>query len=188
MKLLYSYLKKHKMLLFFALLMAAVNICFSLSDSVITGKLMQDCGVGISKYKGNEIGFTVENSTEKYTARVYATEPKIDLNTRNLTLRAVCTNSNGRLFAGSFAEIAITLAQNEQAFLIPSEAIVPQIKGKAVFLSKNGKAILQPIKTGTRLEKDVQVLEGLQIGDTIATSGVLQLRPNLPIAFVKITQ
>lgn len=57
MKLLYVYLKKHKMLLFFALLMAAVNICFSLSDSIITGKLMQDCGVGISKYKGNEIGF-----------------------------------------------------------------------------------------------------------------------------------
>lgn len=37
--------------------MAALNICFSLSDSVITGKLMQDCGVGIAKYKGNEIGF-----------------------------------------------------------------------------------------------------------------------------------
>ncbi|MCF6128252.1 ABC transporter ATP-binding protein/permease [Flavobacterium sp. AS60] len=57
MKLLYNYLKKHKLLLFFALLMAAINICFSLSDSVITGKLMQDCGVGIAKYKGNEIGF-----------------------------------------------------------------------------------------------------------------------------------
>ena len=37
--------------------MAALNICFSLSDSVITGKLMQDCGVGITKYKGNEMGF-----------------------------------------------------------------------------------------------------------------------------------
>ncbi|RXR20492.1 ABC transporter ATP-binding protein [Flavobacterium amnicola] len=57
MKLLYSYLKKHKSLLFFALLMAAINICFSLSDSIITGKLMQDCGVGIAKYKGNEMGF-----------------------------------------------------------------------------------------------------------------------------------
>ncbi len=57
MELLYSYLKKHKMLLFFALLMAAINICFSLSDSVITGKLMQDCGVGIAKYKGQEFNF-----------------------------------------------------------------------------------------------------------------------------------
>lgn len=57
MNILYSYLKKHKLLLFLALLMAAVNICFSLSDSIITGKLMQDCGVGIAKYKGNELGF-----------------------------------------------------------------------------------------------------------------------------------
>lgn len=57
MNLLYSYLKKHKALLFFALIMAAINICFSLSDSVITGKLMQDCGVGIAKYKGHETAF-----------------------------------------------------------------------------------------------------------------------------------
>jgi len=57
MELLYSYIKKHKLLLFIALLMAAINICFSLSDSIITGKLMQDCGVGIAKYKGNEMGF-----------------------------------------------------------------------------------------------------------------------------------
>ncbi|MEO8532162.1 MAG: ABC transporter ATP-binding protein [Flavobacterium sp.] len=57
MKLLYSYIIKHKMLLLFALIMATINICFSLSDSIITGKLMQDCGVGLAKYKGNEIGF-----------------------------------------------------------------------------------------------------------------------------------
>jgi ATP-binding cassette subfamily B protein len=57
MKLLYSYLIKHKLLLFFALIMATINICFSLSDSVITGKLMQDCGVGIAKYKGQELNF-----------------------------------------------------------------------------------------------------------------------------------
>lgn len=57
MKLLFAYVKKHKLLLFLALLMATINICFSLSDSIITGKLMQDCGVGIGKYKGNELGF-----------------------------------------------------------------------------------------------------------------------------------
>lgn len=57
MNILYTYLKKHYNLLAIALFMAALNICFSLSDSVITGKLMQDCGVGITKYKGNEFGF-----------------------------------------------------------------------------------------------------------------------------------
>ena len=45
------------MLLLFALIMAAINICFSLSDSIITGKLLQDCGVGLAKYKDNHVGF-----------------------------------------------------------------------------------------------------------------------------------
>jgi ATP-binding cassette, subfamily B, bacterial len=57
MNLLYTYLKRHKNLLFLALFMAALNICFSLSDNIIIGKLMQDCGVGVAKYKGNEWGF-----------------------------------------------------------------------------------------------------------------------------------
>ncbi len=60
MELLYSYLKKHKLLLFFALLMAAINICFSLSDSIITGKLLQNCGVQIARFKGDEIAFIKE--------------------------------------------------------------------------------------------------------------------------------
>jgi len=37
--------------------MSSINICFSLCDSIITGKLMQDCGVGILKYKGQELQF-----------------------------------------------------------------------------------------------------------------------------------
>ena len=135
---------------------------------------------------GSEISFLVENSPKKQSARVYASEPKIDLNTRNLTLRALSPNAGKLLNAGGFAEIEISLSQNAQSLLVPSEAIVPQIKGKAVFLIRNGKAILQPIKTGTRLDKDVQVLEGIQLGDTIATSGMLQLRPNLPAIITKL--
>ncbi len=57
MKILFQYLKKHYRLLAIALLMAGMNICFSLSDSIITGKIMQDCGVGIEKYKGNDLAF-----------------------------------------------------------------------------------------------------------------------------------
>ncbi len=136
--------------------------------------------------KGTNIQFTVENSPQNYTAQVYATEPKIDLSTRNLTLRAICNNASNDLHTGGFAEIEITLSQNAQALLVPSEAIVPQLKGKAVFVVRAGKVVLSYIKTGTRLEKDVQVLEGIQLGDTIATSGMLQLRPDAPVVITKL--
>jgi ATP-binding cassette subfamily B protein len=53
MKLLFSYIKIHKRLLFLALFLAAVNQCFSLSDSIIIGKLMNQCGVGVANFHHN---------------------------------------------------------------------------------------------------------------------------------------
>ncbi|NHM07437.1 ABC transporter ATP-binding protein [Flavobacterium sp. CYK-4] len=50
MKLLYSYVRAHKSLLFLALFLAAVNQCFSLCDSIIIGKLLNQCGVGVANF------------------------------------------------------------------------------------------------------------------------------------------
>ncbi len=57
MKLLYSYIKQHKTLLFFALFLATINQCFSLCDSIIIGKLMNQCGVGVLNFNHNYSNF-----------------------------------------------------------------------------------------------------------------------------------
>ncbi len=54
MKILYSYIKEHKSLLFFALFFAAINQSFSLCDSIIIGKLLNECAVGALNFKGDE--------------------------------------------------------------------------------------------------------------------------------------
>ena len=58
MKILYTYLKAHKPLLFLALFLAAINQCFSLFDSIIIGKLLNQCGVGVANFNGNYVNFT----------------------------------------------------------------------------------------------------------------------------------
>jgi ATP-binding cassette subfamily B protein len=58
MKILYTYLKAHKPLLVLALFLAAINQCFSLFDSIIIGKLLNECGVGVADFNGNYINFT----------------------------------------------------------------------------------------------------------------------------------
>ncbi|MBU0940576.1 MAG: ABC transporter ATP-binding protein/permease [Flavobacteriaceae bacterium] len=58
MKILYTYLKAHKPLLFLALFLAAINQCFSLFDSIIIGKLLNECGVGVADFNGNYANFT----------------------------------------------------------------------------------------------------------------------------------
>ena len=50
MKILYTYVKQYKSLFFLALLLAAINQCFSLSDSIITGKLLNKCGVELKSF------------------------------------------------------------------------------------------------------------------------------------------
>lgn len=58
MKTLYTYIKEHKSLLFLALFLAAVNQCFALYDSIIIGKLLNQCGVGVANFNANLQLFT----------------------------------------------------------------------------------------------------------------------------------
>mgnify|MGYP003610608039 FL=1 len=58
MKILYTYIKEHKSLLFLALFLAAINQCFSLYDSIIIGKLLNQCGVGVADFNHNLPNFT----------------------------------------------------------------------------------------------------------------------------------
>ena len=53
MKLLLSYLKNYKKIVLLALLLAAVNQCFSLMDPVIAGKMLDRFGVHIADYQGD---------------------------------------------------------------------------------------------------------------------------------------
>ena len=69
--------------------------------------------------------------------------------------------------------------------MIPTEALISELRGKKVYVVKNGKAKPVMIETGVRTSNKVQVLNGLQVGDTIVTTGIMQLKPD---AAVKITE
>lgn len=134
--------------------------------------------------KGANLTFTLELNS--YDAKVYATESSIDQSTRTLTVRALYPNSKGALLPGRYTSIQLKKDEIPDALAIPSEAIVPEMGKDKVFLYKSGKAQPVDIQTGIRTEAEVQVLEGLQIGDTIITSGTLQLRTGLPVTLDNI--
>ena len=81
--------------------------------------------------------------------------------------------------------IEIDLSQKKRdisnAIAIPTEAIVQELGKDKVYLYKSGKAEPVDVITGIRTEAEVQVVKGLQVGDTIITSGTLQLRTGLPV-------
>jgi membrane fusion protein (multidrug efflux system) len=131
-----------------------------------------------------KLNFTISGSPKKYTATVYAIEPSIDALTRTLQLRAWAENPEGELRPGAFANIELPLTILEDAILIPTEAVVPIQNGKKVFVAENGKAKEVKVETSTRREQDILVTSGLKAGDTVLTTGVMSLKPQMPVNVV----
>lgn len=130
---------------------------------------------------GAGVDFGIEGRLETLHAKVYARESSIDRNTHTLTIRALYPNTSGSVMPGRYADIHLSRTEITNAIAVPSEAIVPEMGKDKVFLYKSGKATPVEIKTGIRTQAEVQVTQGLQVGDTILTSGTLQLRTGLPV-------
>ena len=135
--------------------------------------------------KGQQIHFRQDGSEQDRTATVIATEQSIDPNSRNLLVRATVRDSKG-LLPGNYVSFDLAIGRNQQALLIPSEAIIPQARDKQVIVSKGGKASFVTVKTGVRQAGMVEITDGIQVGDTVCTTGVLFLRPNAVINFSEV--
>ena len=130
---------------------------------------------------GTRLSFTIEGRQERFEAAVYATESKVDIATRTLAVRAKYPNTRGKLLPGRFATVQIRMHEIPDAIAIPTEALVPEMGVDKVFLYKGGKAHAAEVKTGLRTDSSIQIIDGLNVGDTLITSGTLQLREGLPV-------
>ena len=130
---------------------------------------------------GYPITFTMVGTDQVFNASVYAVDPKIDIETRTIVLRALYPNKNEELKSGRYAGITLQLSQIDNAVSIPTEALIPEMEGEKVFIYKQGKAQSVKVTTGLRTESNIQITQGLNFGDTLITSGIMQLRQNLAI-------
>jgi membrane fusion protein (multidrug efflux system) len=135
---------------------------------------------------GFKIKFTVQGDENEYDATVMATEQGIESDTRNLNGRAIVISKNTSLIPGQYANVELRLGENKDALMVPTEAVIPQARSKQIIIAKNGKAIFVTIKTGIRNSSSVQVLSGINPGDTVVTTGILFLKPNAVLNFSKV--
>ncbi|RZK45565.1 MAG: efflux RND transporter periplasmic adaptor subunit [Pedobacter sp.] len=130
---------------------------------------------------GSAITFTTDGSTKVYNGKVFALEPGVNTTTRTLQIKALAQNPNNELLPGSFAKITLSLSKIEDAILVPNEAVIPVLKGKVVFVSRDGKALQVPIEAGTRTDANILVLSGIKKGDTVLTTGTMSLKDGAPV-------
>lgn len=127
------------------------------------------------------LSFTVAGSREVFSAKIYAIEPGIEIETRTLKMRAIADNPHAKLIPGTFASIALPLDKINDALLVPTEALIPVQNGKKVFIAVDGKAKEVMVETGARTDKEALVVSGLKAGDTVLTSGVMTLKNDSPV-------
>ena len=125
---------------------------------------------------GTDLTFTAEGDLTPRSAQVYASDSRVDSETRTYTVRALYPNSDGKLVPGRYVNVNLTTRKYDRTLAVPSEAIVSEMGIDKVFLCKNGKAEAVEITKGLRTDAQVQVLRGLAIGDTVIVSGTMQLR------------
>lgn len=140
---------------------------------------------GQSVRNGSPISFSVDGAKEPSQGVVYAIEPGVEEQTRNLRIRARINNTSAKFRPGTFARVTLTI-QNEQSLVVPTQAVIPQTRTNQVILVKNGKAIFKDVKTGLRTAGSIQILSGVQVGDTVATTGLLFLKPDAPVKIGRV--
>ncbi len=130
---------------------------------------------------GNAVTFTVDGTNGNFAGKIYAIEPDVDVSTRSLRIRALVSGADRHgLRPGAFAKVNLAISEN-QAIVIPTQALMPQLRSNQVVVIKKGKAVFQNVTTGLREQSLIQITSGLTVGDTIATTGLLFLKPDGPV-------
>lgn len=124
---------------------------------------------------GMPVNLWVTGYDQPFTATVRAISPRVDVNTRTIMVRADVDNGERKLLPGNYARVEL-INRDEAALLVPSVAVLQSLQAVSVFRVQDGVAVRTEVKTGVRSDAQVQILQGLQAGDEVITSGIQSVR------------
>lgn len=136
--------------------------------------------------KGSGLSFSADGQNNWKQATVYAIDPSADLNSRSIHVRASTTALGNAFLSGTFVRIRLNTGTNQKALMLPTECIVPDVKGQKVFVLRNGLCQAQAVVTGIRTDSFIEITEGLVAGDTVLATGLLQAKPGQTVKIQKV--
>ncbi|MEX0675827.1 MAG: efflux RND transporter periplasmic adaptor subunit [Pirellulales bacterium] len=127
--------------------------------------------IGVSV--GQPLRISLEGKSKPLEARISRISPALDVSSRALIIEADIENSNGQLRTGLFAEAEILVDAGEQALAVPTSSVVAFGGVEKVWTVKDNRARPQPIRVGRREGNRVEVLSGLEAGQSVLSNGDL---------------
>ncbi|MEO8020229.1 efflux RND transporter periplasmic adaptor subunit [Polaromonas sp.] len=131
----------------------------------------------------------------KYSAVVQAIDPLIDANGRSVAVRACIDNRQLKLRPGMFARVNTVFGERDDARVIPEEALIPQGDKQFVIKLLPGAEAQTwttqrvPVQVGIRRPGKVEIVAGLQAGDTVVAAGQQRItRDGMSVRVVDLSQ
>jgi membrane fusion protein (multidrug efflux system) len=147
-----------------------------------TNELKVDFSLPSSYSTSLEVGktITILVNGDSLKASIYAINPVIDVNSRTINARALLSLYDVKsVLPGTYAEVVVSTNFSDKAILIPTQSVVPEINNQVVYTYSNGKAKRNIVEIGSRNADMVHITKGINVGDTIITTGMLQIREGM---------
>jgi cobalt-zinc-cadmium efflux system membrane fusion protein len=124
---------------------------------------------------GQQIDFTVLAYPKTvFRANIDHVAASLDPNMRRLMVRATIDNANNLFKPEMFASVVIYTEEGDSSPAVPRSAVIYEADKARVWVARTDKTIeVRQIKTGVTSGNLIQVLQGLQLGETVVTKGSL---------------
>jgi multidrug efflux pump subunit AcrA (membrane-fusion protein) len=119
---------------------------------------------------------------QKFSGKIWRVSPTVDQAKRTFVAEALLDNPGSRLKPGSYARARIPTDKTETAVLVPARAVQYVLGSNKVYVIKEGTIDAREVKLGERFEADVEILEGVAAGETIAMSNLPRLDTGSKVA------
>ncbi len=136
--------------------------------------------------KSMKVYFTVSSDTAEYSATIIATDQQVTSGSLNLQVRAQVDEKQKPLVPGTSANVMLHLGTSDSAIVIPTGAIIPDVRYKKVMVMRNGIVEFVQVETGVRGANEIEIVSGITSGDTVITSGIQFLRAGSGAKFSSI--
>ena len=120
-----------------------------------------------------------------YTGKVYAVSSRISAETRSLLTRVMIQNENSELIPGSLLEVVINYNERNSLAIPDTSMMVEGGKTYVYKVSKNNIVNKTEIKIGIRDGGFIEIISGLNEGETIVAEGLKKVRPRGEIKPIK---
>lgn len=147
-----------------------------------------------------EQGRLVRNGASQNTARLILEDGSIypwegtvqfqdisvDPTTGTVVLRTIFPNPQGVLLPGMFVRALIEEGVNENAILIPQQAVLRDPKGNplVMIVGADGRAEVRPVTLQRAIGAEWLVAAGLAAGERVIVEGLFRVRPGVPVVQV----